>query len=107
MHFCDMCENMLFIRNSQENNGELKVEYFCKYCGNSKEFDTIEQEKNDSSENTVVPKYMSHDVTLPRKKDLKCEKCDIEGTAILLREDDNKKIYNYYCVDCKQLIALL
>lgn len=102
MNFCDFCENMLFIRNSLEAGGELKVQYFCKYCGNVEEFKTLNQDEK-PNENTDIPKYISYDVTLPRRNDVKCKTQDCESKEIiLLREDNSKKKFNFYCVTCKQ-----
>ena len=100
MYFCFLCDNMLFIRNSQEEGGEQKVKYFCKYCGNSEKFESFNPDKF-SSEGGTIPKYISHDVTLPRRNDVTCTNCNSEKEIILLRVDNNKKLFNYFCVDCK------
>lgn len=101
MNFCFVCDNMLFIRNLQEEGGEQKVQYFCKYCNNSEEFESVNRDKF-SSEDGIIPKYISHDVTLPRRNDVTCTNCNSGKEIILLRVDNNNKFFNYYCVDCKK-----
>lgn len=101
MNFCSFCDNMLFIRNSSEQD-EVKVEYFCKYCGNIEDFNAIHTHVDESHETTsYVPKYVDHDMTLPRVKDTECVNCKKNTEMLLLRQDNLNKKYLYYCISCK------
>ena len=104
MHFCSFCDNMLFIRNTkEEGDDQLNVKLYCKYCNNSEDFKSLDRQSEESDENPDIPKYISHDVTLPRRNDVKCTTDDCEGEEIiLLRVDNSTKKYNFYCVTCKQ-----
>ena len=37
MHFCNNCENMLYIRLSDEESESNKLIYYCRNCGNTED----------------------------------------------------------------------
>lgn len=101
MNFCTFCDNMLFIKNKLNDSGEVDVTYYCKYCGNSEKFNSITQYDEDESD---IPKNLDHDVTLPRRKNVKCTnnaECD-DKDVILLRNDNSSKQYTFYCTGCEK-----
>ena len=114
MHFCKICENMLYIRLLESNSNDL--EYYCRQCGNSDKLITKEnicvattnivtQEKAYIHD---INEYTKHDPTLPRTNTIKCpsETCssNLEEGAnreiIYLRYDDKNMKYIYLCKVC-------
>jgi len=105
MHFCTFCDNMLFIRNVPKDE-EIVAEYFCKYCSHVYSFESLNHIQTTTTTN--IPKYIAHDVTLPRRNDVKCtnKSCTTteheQNEVILLRQDNQQKIYMYYCNNCQE-----
>ena len=114
MHFCRICDNMLYIRLLESNSNDL--EYYCRQCGNSDKLITKEnicvattnivtQEKAYMHD---INEYTKHDPTLPRTNTIKCpsETCssNLEESAnreiIYLRYDDKNMKYIYLCKVC-------
>jgi len=117
MHFCDKCENMYYIKISEEKKDALV--YYCKKCGNE---DTNVNEDNmcvlntnfkkkDTKYKHIINKYTKFDPTLPRAKNMKCpnEKCKSnskdmskkENSEIIYMRYDNTNIkYVYLCSIC-------
>jgi DNA-directed RNA polymerase subunit M/transcription elongation factor TFIIS len=115
MHFCQKCENMLYIRLIKENDNDL--EYYCRSCGESDKLITkenicvstteiISQEKAYIHD---INKYTKNDPTLPRTKIIKCpnQACasnsDAEKEVIYLRYDDKNLKYIYLCNLCNTI----
>ena len=78
MHFCNTCENMLYIRLLEEDSDSLV--YYCRNCGVSDQLidkdniciskkDIVIQEK---SYHHNINKYTKLDPTLPRTNNIKC-----------------------------------
>lgn len=104
MNFCTFCDNMLFIKNKlNDDNGEVDVTYFCKYCGNSETFNSMTRYDEESLDKSDIPKYLDHDVTLPRRKNVKCtNNAECDKDVILLRNENSSKKYTFYCTGCEK-----
>ena len=123
MHFCDKCENMLYIRLLEEDSDSLV--YYCRNCGHSSDLidkdnicvsktDIVVQEKAYSHH---INEYTKLDPTLPRTNNIKCpnqscqsnmqnlEESNINNTneVIYLRYDDKNMKYMYICTICDKV----
>jgi DNA-directed RNA polymerase subunit M/transcription elongation factor TFIIS len=112
MNFCSNCDNMLFVKLSQENSNDL-VNY-CRNCGNE-EPPSIENlcvfknnlKKNDTKYQNYINEYTKLDPTLPRITTIKCPNQDClsnkeedKREVISVRYDDSKLKYVYLCATC-------
>ena len=112
MHFCEKCENMLYIRLTKEDSNDL--EYYCRSCGESSKLITkdnicvstteiISQEKAYIHD---INTYTKQDPTLPRTTIIKCQNpscpsnSDQQKEVIYLRYDDKNMKYIYLCNVC-------
>ncbi len=112
MNFCTNCDNMLFIKLSDDNPNNL-VNY-CRNCGNE---DAASSEnlcvfknnlkKNDIKYENYINEYTKLDPTLPRINTIKCpniecisNKEDEKREIISVRYDDDKIKYVYLCAVC-------
>lgn len=123
MHFCNVCENMYYIRLSGEN--EDKLTYYCRKCGNedssiipSLENICVSQSVKSSgvSYQHIVNKYTKLDPTLPRLQDIPCPnpscvsnavgdeggetKTAGKGDVMYMRYDDANMKFVYICAEC-------
>ena len=119
MEFCDICDNMLYIkhvmkeesmRDESVSNG---VEYFCKFCGNVESLAQNEPKliskvsfQNNQDVEDLVGGDMINDITLPHVHNIPCKNTDCvrpEGEkhdVILMRYDTKNSKYMYYCTYC-------
>ena len=128
MHFCNKCENMLYVRLLEEDADSLV--YYCRNCGESDQpitkenicvlnTDTILAEKSYLHD---INEYTKLDPTLPRTHNIKCpnQLCPsnaIEGESgpstieenikknevIYMRYDDINMKYIYICTQCDKI----
>lgn len=130
MHFCNNCENMLYIRLSGEESDSLV--YYCRNCGETdveitKEnicvlrTDIVLKEKAYLHE---INEYTKLDPTLPRTNNIKCpnQSCPsnhvvssvepdqgstsedkIKNDVIYFRYDDTNMKYIYICTLCDKI----
>lgn len=112
MHFCNVCQNMYYIRiNSKDTN---KLVYYCRNCGNEDELTgntnicvSKTQIKKDKLNFThIVNKYTRFDPTLPRINTILCPNpnCNTNKSEspepreiIYIRYDDTNMKYIYLC----------
>ena len=127
MHFCNKCENMLYIRLLAEDSDSLV--YYCRNCGESDKL--IDKDNICVSRTDIVIKekayrrdineYTKLDPTLPRTNNIRCPNpsCnsnvehntrDGEGEGennknevIYLRYDDKNMKYIYVCTICDKI----
>lgn len=113
MHFCDVCQNMYYIRiDNDEGN---KLIYYCRKCGN--EDDSITETNicvsknsiahNNQSFSHVINEYTKFDPTLPRFNSILCpnQDCctntkDTPREIIYIRYDEINLKYIYLCSTC-------
>lgn len=119
MHFCNSCNNMYYIKLSDDDNNKLS--YYCRNCGTvdnnilSDNICVTKQSFNNNSQkiDLFVNKYTKLDPTLPRTNCIKCpnEKCisnndDTEKSekkqneVLYIRYDDTNMKYIYVCCNC-------
>lgn len=111
MEFCELCENMLYKKNDEDNN----FIYYCKNCDNK----IIKKKENgsicvidDNKIDDIIKysqyntEYIEHDHTLPRVNNIHCtninctKKKDEENEIIYMKYDKDNMRYLYYCVYC-------
>ena len=123
MHFCNKCENMLYIRLLGEESDSLV--YYCRNCGETDA--TITKENICVLQTDIVLKekaylheineYTKLDPTLPRTNNIKCpnQSCPsnqstsegdeerAKNDVIYLRYDDVNMKYIYICTICDKI----
>jgi len=118
MHFCSNCDNMLYIRLSDIEQGGDKLVYYCRNCGNTEEnikannICVMETNYKNSSINITqdINEYTKYDPTLPRITNIKCpnqscksnhpDSLESDKEVIYLRTDDVNMNYVYICSKC-------
>lgn len=131
MHFCNICNNMLYIRLLEEASNSLI--YYCRNCG---EIDsTITKDNICILQTDIVIKekaylheineYTKLDPTLPRTNNIKCpnQSClsnkatlvaeasssgddaskKVQNDVIYIRYDDVNMKYIYICTSCDKI----
>ena len=118
MHFCSICENMLYIRLEKDDANSL--EYYCRNCGNvdnliTKDNLCVSTTEINSQEKTYsynINSYTKYDPTLPKTSTIKCpnESCISNSTdesanreVIYIRYDDKNMKYMYLCNFCNKI----
>lgn len=116
MDFCDYCNNMLYIKQLEENNEMI---FYCKTCNQEKKMtsdvDTQKSQKISSKDYDILNSYKQfinhniiYDNTIPHVNNIKCvnENCtktDSEDNDIMYIKYDAINIkYMYYCTYCKE-----
>lgn len=117
MKFCNICDNMLYMKETkEEDNMNLKLSYYCKNCN----FSTTEDESllnkciidnnyidDDTKYKQYVTTNIKYDPTLPRVNDIKCpntlctKSSDKEDEVIYLKYDFTNMKYVYFCAHCE------
>lgn len=115
MHFCEVCDNMYYIKISEED--ESKLVYYCRKCGNEETNVTednmivseIHLKGSEQQFHHIINKYTKIDPTLPRIKTVPCPnaKCSTndpktptERSVINIRYDEINLKYVYICTTC-------
>ena len=116
MHFCSNCNNMYYVRISEDNENQLI--YYCRKCGTE---DTLITEDNICVSKTVlkkgeqkfthiINKFTKLDPTLPRTTNMECPntecKKDDKKEIIYIRYDDVNMKYVYICTACDKVWTL-
>ncbi len=113
MHFCNVCDNMYYIRVDEDSGSKLI--YYCRKCGNE---DSLISDKNacvlktnvntvETSIDYVVNEYTKYDPTLPRFNSILCPNADCQTNTkdapreiIYIRYDEVELKYIYLCSTC-------
>ncbi len=112
MHFCSKCDNMYYIKLTEENGNKLI--YYCRNCGNEDSLITTDNicicqtqiAHKENSYNHIINNYTKFDTTLPRTTTIKCPNIncssyiDKNPDVIYLRYDDTNMKYIYLCGIC-------
>lgn len=114
MKFCNNCNNMYYLRISDDDQNQLKQ--YCRHCGYEDEVYNNEgvcltntnHQDNEQSFNHIINPYTKLDPTLPRIYHMKCpnetcktnESSDTQTEIIYMRYDDNNLKYLYICPTC-------
>ena len=113
MHFCIKCDNMYYLKIS-ENDGNSLI-YYCRNCGHNN--DTLSMEnicvsktqitRCEQQYNNIINEFTKLDPTLPRINTIKCPKEDCASNldkedkeVIYIRYDDINMKYIYLCTKC-------
>ena len=116
MHFCSKCDNMYYIKISDEEVVNTLI-YYCRNCGNEDSVVTSENivvsktqlSRTEQKYGNVVNKYTKLDPTLPRINTIKCpnptcksnvKQNETEREVIYMRYDDINMKYVYICAVC-------
>lgn len=115
MHFCNKCDNMLYIRLTETDADNLI--YYCRNCGETN--NEIEQSNicvitenilsKDKNIISDINKYTKLDPTLPRSKNIKCPVQDCpsnngkDSEIIYYRYDNVNMQYIYICSLCDKV----
>ncbi len=122
MKFCDKCNNMYYIRiSNNDTEGEEKSEesnnlvYYCRNCGNNESniIDTICVSKTqikrlEQKMISNINEFTKLDPTLPRVDNIPCpnqecptnSKDPVEREVIYIRYDDERLKFIYLCTHC-------
>ena len=103
MEFCNECNNLLLIRQYNNNNLEKKLIYYCNQCNFEKKCDEIciyKKVYKNNDKNNLLNKHQIHNNTLPSAK-IKCPECKKinNNNYIILYKNNSFKI-NYICKKC-------
>lgn len=115
MHFCGNCENMYYIRISDNDANQLT--YYCRNCGNEDDTLTADNvcvsktqlKRSEQKHNHIINQYTKLDPTLPRINTIKCPNTECSSNkdgnreVIYIRYDDINKFYIYLCAKCDTL----
>ena len=121
MHFCVNCNNMYYIKISEDN--ENKLTYYCRHCGNEDETLTGESicvskeqfKKVDQKFTNIINEYTKLDPTLPHNHHILCPNADCisnnkdekgnkaESDVIYIRYDNDNLKYVYLCCYCDKV----
>jgi len=117
MHFCNKCDNMYYIKISDENDNTLK--YYCRNCGFEDNTLSIENtcvsktqfKKGDRKFNHFINEYTKLDPTLPHISNLTCpnDECisrkdpsNNPSDIIYIRYDNTNMKFIYLCNHCNK-----
>ena len=107
MKFCKVCDNMLYIEVTEEQN----LKYYCKNC-NFNEIHQVEAESTVISEKTYtndlanlssyINPNIKYDLTLPRVSNIACPECKpTDNEVIYIKYDQRNMKYLYFCCKCE------
>ena len=112
MEFCKFCDNMLYIKDSEEN--KFNVKYYCKNCHFEKQLSEqsktkliIQNKYNaDIPLHNVLNKNIIFDPTIPHIDNIKCpnkdccKKPDEQNDIMYIKTNAIDLSFVYYCVYC-------
>lgn len=120
MHFCEKCDNMYYLKLSEDDSNKLI--YYCRNCGNEDDILTKENvcvldtavRQTEQRYSQSINEFTKFDPTLPRINTIRCpnDECpsnhDEEGNepdreVIYIRYDDVNMKYIYMCAKCNTI----
>lgn len=114
MEFCDACNNMLYIKNDDDDSRNVK--YYCKNCTFEKDI-TIDNKSKLIIQNTFdvsnqlltnLNSNIEYDKTIPHVDNIQCpykdcvKKEEDKNDVMYIKTDINNIKFIYYCTYCKQ-----
>lgn len=112
MEFCTLCDNMLYVKDDEEDR--FNVKYYCKNCNFVKSISDKQESlllinnsySTERSHALYVNPDIEHDPTLPHVDNIDCpnQKCsgkNRKNDVIYLKYDVSNIRYLYFCVHCK------
>ncbi len=119
MHFCNHCENMMYVQiNSEDAN---KLVYYCRFCEHKDEniankstcVSRLHLKKSPVTYEHFITPYTKLDPTLPRVDKIPCPNASCpcnsgekEREVICIRYDDANLKYIYLCALCDMIFHL-
>lgn len=118
MKFCEKCDNMYYIKISENEGDEKKNDklvYYCRFCGHEdinldqSNFKVYKFESENKIKNKNINEFTKYDPTIPHLTTIKCpnESCScnkIENPdpqdVLYIRYDDENMNYMYMCCLC-------
>ena len=109
MEFCSVCENMLYLKLSKDEDATLS--HYCRRCGNEKAAGaaatcaySVTLRRDDAASLQPITDYTRHDPTLPVAHDMSCptEGCAEPDSVRYIRYDDVAMKYIYLCSVCSR-----
>ena len=118
MNFCNVCNNMFYMKINENNDNELL--FYCRKCGNedsilNKEFMCLTDytETNKNFITSAINKFTKYDPTLPHIHNVTCPNKDCitnndkenetKCEVIYIRYNDVDMKYMYLCCHCDYL----
>lgn len=115
MHFCIKCDNMYYLKISNENSNNLI--YYCRNCGYEDTDSSVDNicvsrtqvKRSEQKYSHIINEYTKQDPTLPRINTIKCPKIDcpsnvdedkVSRDVLFIRYDDINMKYIYMCSKC-------
>ena len=115
MHFCIKCDNMYYLKISNENSNNLI--YYCRNCGYEDTASSVDNicvsrtqvKRSEQKYSHTINEYTKQDPTLPRINTIKCPKIDcpsnvdedkVSRDVLFIRYDDINMKYIYMCSKC-------
>ena len=114
MHFCNKCDNMFYIRISDDNGNSLT--YYCRNCGNEETniqddicVSKTNLKRNEDKYYNIINKFSKYDPTLPHISNIPCpnsqcicnsKDAKTEPDVIYKRYDEINLKYVYMCCHC-------
>ena len=115
MHFCIKCDNMYYLKISNENSNNLI--YYCRNCGYEDTDSSVDNicvsrtqvKRSEQKYSHVINEYTKQDPTLPRINTIKWPKIDcpsnvdedkVSRDVLFIRYDDINMKYIYMCSKC-------
>lgn len=122
MNFCNVCENMYYMRINENTDEELQ--FYCRKCGNTdeilnKNFLCLSEYNGENDNDSIIQsvnKYTKYDPTLPHIHNVKCPNNGCVTNKNTDENNDNKKNevvyirynnidmkYVYLCCNCDHI----
>ena len=127
MNFCNVCENMYYMRINETSNEQLQ--FYCRKCGNvdeilNKNFLCLSEYNGENDNDSIIQsvnKYTKFDPTLPHIHNIKCpndncitnkdEKSYVNDTdnignkneVVYIRYNNVDMKYVYLCCNCDHI----
>lgn len=110
MNFCNVCENMYYMRINEESKEQLQ--FYCRMCGNVDEIlnksslclSEYSEDNNNDSIIQSVNKYTKFDPTLPHIHNIQCpnNECISNKEEKDEKDEDEKEKDEKYGIDIKK-----
>ena len=111
MNFCENCDNMLYLKIKEGEEGENKLEYRCANCNFVKQHTSdnssvlkIDFNIDEIKKTSMINPYIYDDITLPKAEGIQCpnDKCPKakNGNIKYIQYDKDNMKYIYICLEC-------
>lgn len=112
MKFCDVCENIYYLKISDEDKSLI---YYCRKCGDTKKQETNECIKEvtytkEKDSDLDINTFLKYDPTIPYSRTITCPNSSCEtnqsqkekplNKVIYYRYDEEQLKYMYMCTVC-------